>query len=755
MSNKNFCFRLCLIAMVLIICRVSGAVDHIHFGSTHNPLNGLTVSWRTTASSSSIRWGYTASYEQGEFDGVQRSDYSGNLFDYAFPVVNPSSTIHYSIYDGAWTGDQTFHTAQDTNLTSFTFCAGGDSRSNMTGWKTMADHLGAKTDINFLLHDGDRLNSGSSTSDWTDWYSYGDNYIKNILTYSSGGNHEYGSIYHNQFVLPGNEKWYSFDYGNAIFICLLSQDPSSTTQYNWLVQTLQNTDKTWKIVWFHKPFYVQVAHSNEMDAYFPTWWQAFDDYGVDVIINGHTHFYMRSVPINRNISTNSPVDEYGSYSDQGRLQVVSGNMGAQSYDGSPNNSTYSNWYVETCWWANHYLKFSVNGSILHMDALDWNDVLFDSVTIVKGPPGPDNDPPYFISLAPQGTVYEDVISLQVQTNEPAYLRWSMNDEPYNAMANQFTVGEGSRHHSVNVNGTHGTAYTYYVRAIDDSGNATDTSGVISFSVDTTCIQANWTERIYDDRTWMSGAAELGYGDGNEVTGIDRVYAAYFRHIFNVTDPGSISSLSFDLEYDDGAVVYINGNEVERIGMPSGDITYNTWASVGHEGGSFVNFDITSDIDKLNQGENVIAVEVHQGNSGSSDISFNLGLLAGVQTLVPRGAVWSYYDKGDGPAEMNTCPGPVVMHGTNMDSGVRGLEVYPNPFNPEVNIKLHAPGFDMARKVSLRLFNIHGTQVNEWNISPARLAKGIKWYSRNLPSGVYVLKVSAGQNQYIAKMLLQR
>jgi hypothetical protein len=62
--------------------------------------------------------------------------------------------------------------------------------------------------------------------------------------------------------------------------------------------------------------------------------------------------------------------------------------------------------------------------------------------------------------------------------------------------------------------------------------------------------------------------------------------------------------------DDGAVVYLNGNEVARIGMPRGDITFSTLASRAIEGtAELVSNDIVIPAVLVNNGKNVIAVEV--------------------------------------------------------------------------------------------------------------------------------------------------
>ncbi len=351
--------------------------DHIHWGSTEDPLQGLSITWHSAGTSDQIKWGYTTFYEQGTFSGVRRSDYSGYLYDYTFPTVEASSTIHYSISsDGAWTSDMIYLTSVSPTSTNFSFIAGGDSRTNLGDWETAANKLASES-VDFHLFLGDNVNSGSSTTDWNNWYTRGADFLAKNLIYHTGGNHEYGNIYLNQFVLPGNEKWYSFEMGNTIFICLLSENPGNTAQYTWLVNELSTTTKTWKIVYFHKPFFTTGGHANDMNSYRGSWWKAFDDYGVDVVLGGHTHYYLRSKPINLKVSTTSPVAEYGSNPGQGRLQIVSGSYGA------PRTSTGSGWFIEKNISTMNYTKFELNDSLLAMNAYSMAGTLIDSVIISK------------------------------------------------------------------------------------------------------------------------------------------------------------------------------------------------------------------------------------------------------------------------------------------------------------------------------------------------------------------------------------
>lgn len=160
----------------------------------------------------------------------------------------------------------------------------------------------------------------------------------------------------------------------------------------------------------------------------------------------------------------------------------------------------------------------------------------------------------------------------------------------------------------------------------------------------------WRAAAFDDSSWASGPAELGYGDGDEATVVsygpnasNKYVTTYFRHTFSVTGAASYVGLDLSLLRDDGAVVYLNGTEVHRSNMPAGAIGYTTLASsaLGAPAEStFVQTAISASA--LLEGTNILAVEVHQANVTSSDLSFNLVLTGSTAVQVARGP---YLQKG--------------------------------------------------------------------------------------------------------------
>ncbi len=141
----------------------------------------------------------------------------------------------------------------------------------------------------------------------------------------------------------------------------------------------------------------------------------------------------------------------------------------------------------------------------------------------------------------------------------------------------------------------------------------------------------WRGVGFNDSTWSSGAAQLGYGDGDESTTVsfgpsstNKYITTYFRRTFTVASPSALSSVELGLLRDDGAVVYLNGTEIVRSNMPAGTIGFTTRAAstTGDENG-YTPYSVNPAL--FVAGTNTLAVEVHQADPTSSDLGFDLSL----------------------------------------------------------------------------------------------------------------------------------
>ncbi len=178
-----------------------------------------------------------------------------------------------------------------------------------------------------------------------------------------------------------------------------------------------------------------------------------------------------------------------------------------------------------------------------------------------------------------------------------------------------------------------TLWAYLDDGTDPAGDSTD-SGY---------ERTSWTSADYDDSAWKSSTGPFGAKNGAIASlgggydsytlltqykedGSTDIEAYFFRTTVTIEDASSVTAIVGQVIYDDAATVYINGTKV--IGFDDDSITANL-----EYGGSNAGTPKTGDISLtdstilslLQDGENVIAVEIHQGRSSSSDIYFDMDL----------------------------------------------------------------------------------------------------------------------------------
>jgi len=163
------------------------------------------------------------------------------------------------------------------------------------------------------------------------------------------------------------------------------------------------------------------------------------------------------------------------------------------------------------------------------------------------------------------------------------------------------------------------------------------TNVWKYNATGTNLGTAWVQTNYDDSEFLSGPGGLGVEDNPAITNLlnttltlsnaANVYITnfYFRTHFTLTNNPSSVTLTSSNQIDDGAVFYVNGQEFNRIRMPTGTIQATTLASANaNPEGVFTNAVIPSSM--LVQGDNVLAVEVHQGTTTSSDIVFLMAVI---------------------------------------------------------------------------------------------------------------------------------
>lgn len=160
------------------------------------------------------------------------------------------------------------------------------------------------------------------------------------------------------------------------------------------------------------------------------------------------------------------------------------------------------------------------------------------------------------------------------------------------------------------------------------------------------IPTTWKDAGFDDSAWPEGPGQIGYGDTNPAdenfrlavtdyngaTAGTPVPPAYlFRTTFNIADISQITSVTGEVKYDDAAIVYINGTEVLRTAgfdtpanVPQVPLTvYSNFG--GADTTENATAAINVPLNLVHNGVNTIAVQIHQHDNGSSDLTFDCRL----------------------------------------------------------------------------------------------------------------------------------
>jgi hypothetical protein len=156
------------------------------------------------------------------------------------------------------------------------------------------------------------------------------------------------------------------------------------------------------------------------------------------------------------------------------------------------------------------------------------------------------------------------------------------------------------------------------------------------------LGTEWSGTNVDVSAWPQGPAKLGFGDDDVVTAVNwlnpangEVYPTYyFRRPFNLPDPLGHSNFVVRLRRDDGAIVYLNSEEIIRDNMPESEVDYRTYAARNiPDETEFAQYWINRA--RLRSGINYLAVEIHNSGPQSHDVGFDLALVADVPLPPPQ------------------------------------------------------------------------------------------------------------------------
>lgn len=261
-----------------------------------------------------------------DFDGsfANAKSYSGtqNLYrkQYSHQVavtdLLPGTSYTYRVGDAAanvWSDAKSFVTDNGDEAFKFITIADVQASSNENfahAALTLKGALSVMPDAEFTVNLGDYVND--NTNDEWDWYFSNFAFANDILTQVPvAGNHD-GNItnkfntncFKNTFCLDQSKNesiegvYYSFDYGNAHFAVLNTNDmyPMSQAQRNWLINDMSASDAQWKIILAHRSFYSAGKNINKPDTIVMrnVLLPIIDQLDIDMVYAGHDHMYLRT-----------------------------------------------------------------------------------------------------------------------------------------------------------------------------------------------------------------------------------------------------------------------------------------------------------------------------------------------------------------------------------------------------------------------------------------------------------------------------
>ena len=232
--------------------------------------------------------------------------------------LRPDTKYVYRAGDGThWSEAGSFTTAPEGTAVSgdgFSFLIFSDTQgfvqSDFTVWGKVFDlTLEAFPDASFAVHLGDFTEIQLNGAAWKNYFGASEN-LKNVTFVPVCGNKD------NKMFLKYNllgssggvnalNGYYSFDYLNIHFTVLNTGDGSkslSKAQMKWLRSDLESDgakNADFRIVLIHKAPYSDRNHADdsEITALREDLLPVFDEYAVDVVLEGHDHYYFRSEPV--------------------------------------------------------------------------------------------------------------------------------------------------------------------------------------------------------------------------------------------------------------------------------------------------------------------------------------------------------------------------------------------------------------------------------------------------------------------------
>jgi hypothetical protein len=267
-------------------------------------------------------------------------------------------------------GSGSFRTNPGPETHRYRFAVVGDTGSGNANQAAVARQIAAWKP-EFILHCGDVMYERGEYEGYPSRFAAPYRaLITNTVFYPSPGNHDYGRGNLNGYTTffetprsPGadQERWYTFNYGDAQFFALDTNLPfaAGSPQTTWLTRELAASKAKWKFAFFHHPPYSSGDHGSSMYVR-QAWSPLFEKHDVEVVFTGHDHHYERVIPREDYVKDGHPTTYFVS----GGGGAWGRHAGHQAFT-AESSVTY------------HFLGVTVDGDRVSVEAIDKDGRTFD------------------------------------------------------------------------------------------------------------------------------------------------------------------------------------------------------------------------------------------------------------------------------------------------------------------------------------------------------------------------------------------
>jgi hypothetical protein len=372
-------YTLVLLALLAIYIPSSAQVVNRYPNIQSPDQHSAIIAWRrATAAIGTVTWGTSPT----ALTSTLTDTTARQIHAITISGLRPNTKYYYqALSDTMSAAVSYFYTAKPDSVRDLSFLVYGDCGFDNSQQDDISALMATKTvDFGLVVGDVDQLVGAAYD---VDYYQHYTAMLKSQCHFTAIGNHDVvtnNTNYTDAFNLPHNnpansETYYSFTWGNAKFITIDGNSPytAGTAQYVWLQNELKCNNSEWTFVYFHQPpwsngwdvsyyipftpFYMYQGNVDMRTSIVPL----FEQYHVDVVLNGHTHNYERGIY-------------------NGVRYFIAGGGGASTPDTHTNSNSPDIQFELS---SNNFMQWTIRHDGIHYEAYDLTGAIIDSASFGK------------------------------------------------------------------------------------------------------------------------------------------------------------------------------------------------------------------------------------------------------------------------------------------------------------------------------------------------------------------------------------